>query len=373
MLIDASDGDEIVGLDRRLENVIAASWQALVDSLEYAEQPGRARGTRDRRAAAQPDEIPLARPVLGERGGGGASSRCCAPASCRSARACRRSSRRFAARLGAPHASAVSSGTAGLHLALRAVGVQRRRRGRHVAVLVRRERQRRRLRARAAGLRRHRPAHAEPRPARPRAAAVTDRTTRAAAGPHLRLPGRPAGVRGARPADRRGRLRGARRRPRRRRRRSARRGHPAVVRLLRQQAADDRRGRHGHDSATPTVKERIDSERNQGRAPDMGWLDHDRLGFNYRLSRHRLRARPRAARAPRRRCSPAARASPRCYREALAGHRGPRAAVRGRRRRPPRLVRLRRPAAARRRPRRRRSARCASAACRPSPTCRRST
>ena len=31
-------------------------------------------------------------------------------------------------------------------------------------------------------------------------------------------------------------------------------------------------------------KERVDSERNQGRAPDMGWLDHDRLGFNYRLS-----------------------------------------------------------------------------------------
>jgi perosamine synthetase len=34
----------------------------------------------------------------------------------------------------------------------------------------------------------------------------------------------------------------------------------------------------------PDVKARIDSERNQGRAPDMGWLDHDRLGFNYRLS-----------------------------------------------------------------------------------------
>ncbi len=32
------------------------------------------------------------------------------------------------------------------------------------------------------------------------------------------------------------------------------------------------------------MKERLDSERNQGRAPDMGWLDHDRLGFNYRLS-----------------------------------------------------------------------------------------
>ena len=31
-------------------------------------------------------------------------------------------------------------------------------------------------------------------------------------------------------------------------------------------------------------KARIDSERNQGRAADMGWLDFDRLGFNYRLS-----------------------------------------------------------------------------------------
>jgi perosamine synthetase len=32
------------------------------------------------------------------------------------------------------------------------------------------------------------------------------------------------------------------------------------------------------------IKQRVDSERNQGRAPDMDWLDHDRLGFNYRLS-----------------------------------------------------------------------------------------
>jgi perosamine synthetase len=36
--------------------------------------------------------------------------------------------------------------------------------------------------------------------------------------------------------------------------------------------------------ADPAMKERLDSERNQGRAPNMGWLDHDRLGFNYRLS-----------------------------------------------------------------------------------------
>ncbi len=34
----------------------------------------------------------------------------------------------------------------------------------------------------------------------------------------------------------------------------------------------------------PGLKERIDSERNQGRSPDRGWLEHDRLGFNYRLS-----------------------------------------------------------------------------------------
>jgi perosamine synthetase len=35
----------------------------------------------------------------------------------------------------------------------------------------------------------------------------------------------------------------------------------------------------GADSAA-----RLRSERNQGRAADMGWLDHDGLGFNYRLS-----------------------------------------------------------------------------------------
>ncbi len=34
----------------------------------------------------------------------------------------------------------------------------------------------------------------------------------------------------------------------------------------------------------PAEAERIRSERNQGRAVDMDWLDHDRLGFNYRMS-----------------------------------------------------------------------------------------
>ena len=34
----------------------------------------------------------------------------------------------------------------------------------------------------------------------------------------------------------------------------------------------------------PDEAARLRSERNQGRAVDMGWLDHDRLGYNYRLS-----------------------------------------------------------------------------------------
>ena len=37
-------------------------------------------------------------------------------------------------------------------------------------------------------------------------------------------------------------------------------------------------------SGSAAHKEQIDSERNQGRAPNMDWLDHDRLGFNYRLT-----------------------------------------------------------------------------------------
>ena len=119
-------------------------------------------------------------------------------------------------------------------------------------------------------------------------------------------------------------------------------------------------------------KERVDSERNQGRAPDMGWLDHDRLGFNYRLTDLACALglvqleRLDGMLADRARVAG-------WYREALAGHRGPRAAVRGRRRRRARLVRVRRPAPARGRPRRHDPRADASAACSPSPTCRRST
>jgi perosamine synthetase len=36
-------------------------------------------------------------------------------------------------------------------------------------------------------------------------------------------------------------------------------------------------------SPSAALKRRVDSERNQGRGNDRDWLDHDRLGFNYRL------------------------------------------------------------------------------------------
>jgi 2-isopropylmalate synthase len=41
VLIDSSDGQRVWGSIGVSENVIAASWEALVDSLEYAEQPSR--------------------------------------------------------------------------------------------------------------------------------------------------------------------------------------------------------------------------------------------------------------------------------------------------------------------------------------------
>jgi perosamine synthetase len=61
------------------------------------------------------------------------------------------------------------------------------------------------------------------------------------------------------------------------------RGHPAVFGFYANKQLTT--GEGGMVTmGSEAMKERIDSERNQGRAPDMGWLDHDRLGFNYRLS-----------------------------------------------------------------------------------------
>ncbi len=61
------------------------------------------------------------------------------------------------------------------------------------------------------------------------------------------------------------------------------RGHPAVFGFYANKQLTTGEGGMVTTS-DPAIKERLDSERNQGRAPNMDWLDHDRLGFNYRLS-----------------------------------------------------------------------------------------
>jgi len=52
VLIDASDGHDTWGTIGVSENVIAASWDALVDSLEYGMQPGRRPAENDSEGAA---------------------------------------------------------------------------------------------------------------------------------------------------------------------------------------------------------------------------------------------------------------------------------------------------------------------------------
>ncbi len=61
------------------------------------------------------------------------------------------------------------------------------------------------------------------------------------------------------------------------------RGHPAVFGFYaNKQMTTGEGGMVAVDD--PSLKERIDSRAQPGqRAADMGWLDHDRLGFNYRL------------------------------------------------------------------------------------------
>jgi perosamine synthetase len=187
----------------------------------------------------------------------------------------------FAARVGARHASAVSSGTAGLHLALRAVGVSD---GDEVITspfsFV--------ASANVAVYERARPVFADidtvtlsldPAAA---AAVVTDRT---AAVLPVHIFGYPADIDaferlglpivedacealGAVHGD--GLPVGGR-------------GHPAVFGFYANKQLTT--GEGGMVTMADTgFKAQLDSERNQGRAPDMDWLDHDRLGFNYRLS-----------------------------------------------------------------------------------------
>ena len=189
--------------------------------------------------------------------------------------------RAFAERVGAEHASAVSSGTAGLHLALRAVGVSD---GDEVITspfsFV--------ASANVALFERARPVFADIDPVTfnldpdAAAAAVSDRTTALLP---VHVFGYPADLSaferlglpivedacealGARDAD--GIPVGGR-------------GHLAVFGFYANKQLTT--GEGGMITmADGDLKERIDSERNQGRAPNMDWLDHDRLGFNYRLS-----------------------------------------------------------------------------------------
>ncbi|HLH66085.1 MAG TPA: DegT/DnrJ/EryC1/StrS family aminotransferase [Solirubrobacteraceae bacterium] len=189
--------------------------------------------------------------------------------------------RAFAARLGVAHASAVSSGTAGLHLALRATGVGE---GDEVVTspfsFV--------ASANAILYERARPVFADIDPVTlnldvdAARAAITERTAALlpvhvfgypADLPALERLGLPI-VEDACEAlgavHRDGVAVGAR-------------GHPAVFGFY-----PNKQLTTGEGGMVTTGDERIkrliDSERNQGRAPDTGWLEHDRLGFNYRLS-----------------------------------------------------------------------------------------
>lgn len=229
---------------------------------------------------SSPEEIPLAQPVLGteEEAGvlevlrsGQLSLGPRVPAF----------EAAFATAVGAPHASAVSSGTAGLHLGLRAAGVVD---GDEVVTspfsFV--------ASANVVAFERATPVFADIDPRtlnldpQAAAAAITSRTTALLP---VHIFGYPADLPafermglpivedacealGARHAD--GVPVGAR-------------GHAASFGFYANKQLTTGEGGMVLTS-DPAVKARIDSERNQGRAPDMGWLDHDRLGFNYRMT-----------------------------------------------------------------------------------------
>ena len=259
--------------------------------------------------------------------------------------------RAFAARVGAAHGVAVSSGTAGLHLALRAVGVTDGDEVDHLPVLVRGLGQRRAVRAGAPGVRRHRSGDAERRSGRRSPRRSLRGRPRCCPSTCSAIPADMDALEAAGAADRRGRLRGAGRHVRRRRRRGRARASGGV-RLLRQQAAHHRRGRHRHHSG------RGDQGATGLRAQSGPRTQHGLArprppGVQLPAVRTRLRAGRGPAGAPGRhagRPRPGGRALPR----GSGRDRGPRAAMPGRRRQPTGLVRVRRPAPARSRPRRRR-------------------
>ena len=121
VLLDSSDGTDEWGSIGVSENIIEASWEALVDSLEYAFQPRAAAGLAPLANAREGDQIPLARPEIGAREEElvlevlRSGSLSLGPM-------LDRFERELAAWLGVEDAVAVSSGTAALHLGVRAVG-----------------------------------------------------------------------------------------------------------------------------------------------------------------------------------------------------------------------------------------------------------
>jgi hypothetical protein len=141
VLLDASDGVDSWGAIGVHENVIEASWDALVDSLEAGMLPGREghrRGQRGAPARERDDHRrDPARPAGPRRGGEQARARCAAlgPALARPARARLRGGvRRSPRRPATPARSRPARGPAPRAAGGRGV---RGRRGRHLAVLVR--------------------------------------------------------------------------------------------------------------------------------------------------------------------------------------------------------------------------------------------
>ena len=116
VLLDSSDGHASWGTIGVSENIIEASWEALVDSLEYAFQPKHAAD-----ACLTPDRIPLAT-TRARRPGGGARARGAAFGPASLGPMLERFEREFADWLGVDDAVAVSSGTTALHLGVRALG-----------------------------------------------------------------------------------------------------------------------------------------------------------------------------------------------------------------------------------------------------------
>ena len=371
--IDASDGQRRLGLDRRRRERhrrLLAGARRLAGVRRAAGAPRARRRAERERSDARRDP---ARPARPRRRGGGRGARGAAlrPALARPARA-RPSSRRFAARLGAAHASAVSSGTAG--------PAPRAARGRASATATR------------SSPRRSRSWPAPTRSstsARGRCSPTSTRVT-------LNLDPRRRGRRGDRAHDARccrstssatpptcPALRAPRacRSSRTPARRSApctptaspvgARGHPAVFGFYaNKQLTTGEGGMVTMGDAADQGAHRLRAQPGPRARHGLARPRPPRLQLP--PQRHRVRDRARPARAPRRHAR-----RPRPRRRAGTARRWPASRASACRARTPaatpRLVRLRRPGAARARSRRRRSARCASAACRASPTCRRST